>query len=128
MNTIEVNADSILQTSVTDAFVELLGAYSLKQANTLQWIHSVAIDHGFREYHAFTLEGSFYGDEYQVSFSLYRNKNTNGDKDSYEPMVIEFLLDGANIENEGFYLTHWGEVLDQIKADLFKNSFPDVEL
>lgn len=127
MSAIEVNAEAIIQTPAAEFIAALLGTYTLQQANTLEWIHSVSIDHGFREYHAFTLEGGCYGDEYQLSFSLYRNKKTNGDKDSYESMVVEFLHNGANVENEQVFLTPWAEVLEQIKADLFNNSFPKVE-
>ncbi len=107
------------------AFAELLGTYSLKQVNKLEWIESVSIKNAMREYHAFVLEGGCYGDEYQISFSLYRDKKVNGEADEYESMTVEFLYDGANIESEQDFIAYWSNVLEPIKADLFKNTFPE---
>ena len=128
MNAIEVNADSITQIALVGAFAALLQTYSPQQRNKLELIDSVVNDHGFREYHAFCLEDEYQMGDLRISFSLYSNKKTNGDKDEYQPMMVEFIHNDTGIENEALFLTHWAETLDQIKADLFKNSFPDVEL
>ena len=128
MNTIEVNADAITQMALVGAFAALLQTYSHQHGNKLELIDSVVNDHGFREYHAFCLEDEYQGTNLSISFSFYRSKKTNGDKDEYEPMMVEFLQDNTSIDNEMLFLTQWAEALDLIKADLFKNSFPDVEL
>ena len=41
---------------------------------------------------------------------------------------VEFLRDGENVEHEQLYLQQWAEPLKQIKAELFKNTFPEVEV
>lgn len=125
MNAIEINVGSVLQTLLANTLAALLGNYTFSQKNALEQVDSVVSEHGFREYHAYCLESQYQGDDLRISFSLYRDKKTNGEKDEYDPMEVEFLLGGANIEDEKVFLTHWVGTLEQIKADLFSNSFPD---
>ena len=117
----------LMNTPLASYFAELLGMYSLNQGHKFEVQHSVLIDSGFREYHAFTLEGIHDG-ELEISFSLYRNKMVNGQPDDYNPIQVEFLRDGENVEHEQLYLQQWAEPLKQIKAELFKNTFPEVEV
>lgn len=128
MSAIKANVGSIIQIPLADAIAALLGNYTLTQKNALELVCSSESAHGFREYHAFSLESQYEGDDLYISFSLYRNKKTNGEKDEYQSMEIEILLDGTNIEHEEVFLTHWAEALENIKSDLFSNSFPDAEL
>lgn len=117
----------LMNTPLASDFAELLGMYSLNQGHKLEWQNSVGIENGFREYHAFALEGMYEGD-LQISFSLYRNKMVKGEPDHYDPLEVEFLRDGENVEHEQLYLQQWAEPLKQIKAELFKNTFPEVEV
>ena len=82
----------LMNTPLASYFAELLGMYSLNQGHKFEVQHSVLIDSGFREYHAFTLEGMHDG-ELEISFSLYRNKMVNGQPDNYNPIQVEFLRD-----------------------------------
>lgn len=107
-------------------FADLLQSFGFNAV--LELVDSVSIEKAFREYHSYTLESEYSGEDLQIVFSMYINNKVDGTTNDYQPMAVEFLRNGEKVANENLFIVQWNSALSLIKADLFKNTFPDAEL
>lgn len=106
-------------------FRNLIEGYQFDNFNTLDSIDCVHLDGNTRDYMGHSLDISYPDKDYEISFSLYKDREDGERNYIIHPMTIELLLNGSPIDENlsNLAMEHWGYELNLILTDLYRNTF-----
>lgn len=106
-------------------FRNLIEGYQFDNFNTLDSIDCDYQDGNTRDYMGHSLDIGYPKKDYEISFSLYKDRKDGERNCTIHPMTIELLLNGSPIDENLSNLAkeHWGYELNLILTDLYRNTF-----